>query len=93
MIEDKITAILNCAQYLSQTQALPTSIIKEMIYSQLKDCSFTDIKKIANDENIDMLFLITDTDESNNEEKNRTKQQKRRKKKRDNERVCTSKSR
>jgi hypothetical protein len=85
MIEDRIIAVLNCAQYLSQIP-MPTSVIKQMIYSQLKDCSFTDIKKIADNENIDIL-LITAAEEEN---ESQTKSNKKRKK--DIERVRTSKS-
>jgi hypothetical protein len=75
MIEDKIIAVLNCAQYLSQTPT-PISVIKQMIYSQLKDCSFTDIKRIANDENIDIL-LITAAEEENENQTRSSKKRKR----------------
>ena len=85
VIEDKIIAVLNCAQYLSQVST-PTSVIKQMIYSQLKDCSFTDIKKIADDENIDIL-LITAEAEAENEKQTKSNK----KRKRDIERIRASK--
>jgi hypothetical protein len=86
MIKDKIVAVLECAQYLHETQLIPTSIIKQMIYSQLKDCSFTNIQTIAQGEDIDILLLIEE-----NEKKHQSTKQKQ-KQKRDNERICTSKS-
>ncbi|MDR1628463.1 MAG: hypothetical protein LBR79_06820 [Oscillospiraceae bacterium] len=66
MIEDKaiITTVLKCAEYLNQIQ-IPTFSIKQMIYSQLKDYSFADIKKIADDE--DILFLMMITEDENDE--------------------------
>jgi hypothetical protein len=74
MIEDKIIAVLNCAQYLMSQTSMPITIIKQMIYSQLKDCSFMEIEKIAKDEDLDILLIIAEEDENQTRKKSKIEQ-------------------
>ncbi|MDR0572366.1 MAG: hypothetical protein LBG48_05955 [Rickettsiales bacterium] len=89
MEEKIIKVVLSCAQYLVQ-QKVPSSIIKNMLYLQLKNYSFPNIKKIADDENIDLFFLINENEEANEKKQQQATKQKK-KRNRNIERIRASK--
>jgi hypothetical protein len=70
MIEDKIIAtVLRCAEYLNSV-GVSTNVIKQMMYSQLKDFPFENIKAIAADEDIEILALLQKDEEKEQEKRN-----------------------